>query len=236
MNQLNQSLTSKIQKLFALAGNNPNPQEAYAAMAKAQSLMAENGLVMSDLNSSTQTSPSEEVVEMTGGEQGRDGKMATWWHKSIARTIAKNYRCEFYLGNRRGNGYVVTLVGLESDVALAIAVYRFAVTQAAKNADNYIRSAKLRTAQWNNSVSRRTRNDYLLGWTNGLKDALDKNRANLQEKALVIVTPHAVTKYMGGLGLSKVKSSSIAIAGSATARNAGYQAGSKFRPGHNALK
>lgn len=42
-------IIKKIEKLFALAGNNPNEKEAEAALLKAQKLMAEYGIEQSQL-------------------------------------------------------------------------------------------------------------------------------------------------------------------------------------------
>ena len=46
---VNELVLTKVRKLLALAGNNPNQAEAFAAMAKAQALMAEHAIALGDV-------------------------------------------------------------------------------------------------------------------------------------------------------------------------------------------
>ena len=58
------NIISKIEKLLALAGNNPYEDEAQAAMLKAQQLMAENNRTKETLNTNKEPQKKEVVQQV----------------------------------------------------------------------------------------------------------------------------------------------------------------------------
>lgn len=117
-----EKVISKIEKLLALAGNNPSEQEAQAAMLKAQKLMAEHNLNMAHF----QDQPQENKEAKVGYVKGYHN---TSWAISLARVISNNFRCNLL----RSPGYGLCFVGLQEDVAICKAVFTFAAETLDKN-------------------------------------------------------------------------------------------------------
>jgi len=116
------NIISKIEKLLALAGNNPSENEAQAAMLKAQKLMAEHNLSMAQF----QNKPQEKKEVATGYFKGYHN---THWAISLAKVISDNFRCNLL----RVPGYGLLFVGLKEDVAICKAVFTFASSTLDKN-------------------------------------------------------------------------------------------------------
>lgn len=116
------NIISKIEKLLALAGNNPSEAEAQAAMLKAQKLMAEYNLDMAQFQDKPQ-GKKEAVTEYFKGYHN------TNWAISLAKVICDNFRCNLL----RAAGYGLVFVGLKEDVAICKAVFTFAANTLDKN-------------------------------------------------------------------------------------------------------
>jgi len=79
----------RIAKLLALAGNNPSESEAAAAAEKAQALLAEYNLTVSDVKSSNKTEDNFIV----------DNDLITDslpWRRSLALMVGRLYFCEYF--------------------------------------------------------------------------------------------------------------------------------------------
>lgn len=88
LNQDQSRIIERIKKLLALAGNNPNEEEALLASAKVQELLAEYNLSMSDVRGSNNRS---DVI--------RDSDLLTdysGWVKPLMTSIAKLYFCGYF--------------------------------------------------------------------------------------------------------------------------------------------
>lgn len=109
------NIISKIEKLLALAGNNPSEAEAQAAMLKAQELMAQHNLDMAQFKDQPKEKK-EAVVDYFKGYHN------TGWAISLAKVICDNFRCNLL----RAAGYGLVFVGLKEDVAICRAVFTFA--------------------------------------------------------------------------------------------------------------
>ena len=116
------NIISKIEKLLALAGNNPSEAEAQVAMLKAQKLMAEHNLDMAQFKDQPQEKK-EAVTEYFKGYHN------TGWAISLAKVICDNFRCNIL----RAAGYGLVFVGLKEDVAICKAVFTFAANTLDKN-------------------------------------------------------------------------------------------------------
>lgn len=116
------NIISKIEKLLALAGNNPSEAEAQVAMLKAQKLMAEYNLDMAQFKDQPQEKK-EAVTEYFKGYHN------TGWAISLAKVICDNFRCNLL----RASGYGLVFVGLKEDVAICKAVFSFAAKTLDKN-------------------------------------------------------------------------------------------------------
>ena len=80
------NIISKIEKLLALAGNNPSETEAQAAMLKAQKLMAEHNLDLAQFKDKPQEKK-EAIKDYVEGYHN------TNWAISLAKVICDNFRC-----------------------------------------------------------------------------------------------------------------------------------------------
>lgn len=161
------NIISKIEKLLALAGNNPSEAEAQAAMLKAQQLMAQHNLDMAQFKNK----PKEEKEAVTEYFKGYHN---TNWAISLARVICNNFRCNLL----RAPGYGLVFVGLKDDVAICKAVFTFAANTLDRN------MMKLRRQYRKQGLSTEgISGDYAAGFIAGLgakyKEQVEKNNWGL---------------------------------------------------------
>lgn len=157
------TIINKIKKLLALAGNNPSEQEAQAAYAKAQALMAQYSIELSE-----ESGEEVEIVAMQARHKDNCG-----YRKSLAVVIANNFRVKAFM-----SGNTVTFFGTKMDVEIAKEVFEHAYNYA------YKRGFKLeRDARKAGENTHGLANSYFSGFIAGLKAILDE-----QCKALMIIT------------------------------------------------
>lgn len=162
-----QAIIEKVKKLLALAGNNSSEHEANAAYAKAQALIAEYSLELSE-----EQGEEVKVVMKECTHSNNEG-----YRKPLAVIIADNFRVKAFV--RAGT---VVFFGLEQDVEIAVEVYNHAYRY------SHNRGLRLeREARANGYSTKGVANSYWLGFMKGLKAVLDE-----QCKALMIITPEAV--------------------------------------------
>ena len=167
---VDKGVIAKIEKLLALAGNNPSEAEAQAAMLKAQKLMAEHNLDMAQFKDQPQEKK-EAVVEYFKGYHN------TGWAISLAKVICDNFRCTLM----RAAGYGLVFVGLKEDVAICKAVFTFAAQVLDKN------MMKLRRQYRKQGLSTDgISGDYAAGFVAGLK-AKYKEQVEENNWGLVLV-------------------------------------------------
>lgn len=111
------TIVARIQKLLALAGNNPNENEAAAAAAKVQELLASYNLDMND-------------VQRT--EEGRTktlhSRSAMYpFQQVLMRTLAANNFCLHFVDTSIGRKRHM-VVGLKSNVAVTLSMYDYLAT------------------------------------------------------------------------------------------------------------
>ena len=167
MTDMNKML-DKVQKLLALAGNNPSEEEAKAAAMKAQKLIAQYNLDLSSLSS-------EEKIEyklLKAEHPNNNG-----YRGRLAAILAPNFRCKaIYLGTD------VHFFGREGDVDTCVNVFNYLYKTMRTNG-----CRQERIARKEGRSARGVANCYWSGFMNGLKDEL-----GAQSKALAIIVPEDV--------------------------------------------
>ena len=167
MTDMNKML-EKVQKLLALAGNNPSEEEAKAAAMKAQKLIAQYNLDMSALSS-------EEKVQyklLKAVHPNNNGYRGT-----LASIVAPNFRCKaIYLGND------VHFFGREGDVDACVNIFNYLYKTMRTNG-----CRQERIARKEGRSAHGVANCYWSGFMKGLKDEL-----GAQSKALAIIVPEDV--------------------------------------------
>ena len=159
-------LVEKVKKLLALAGNNPNENEAQAAMLKAQKMIAEYNLEITDVEEK------DAIVIKQAQHPGNRG-----FRTQLAVILAENFRCKAFMTNG-----IVTFIGYEADVNVCTEVFNYAYKVACKNARKIKHDYQLAGY----SITG-VKNSYFFGFCAGIKEVLDQ-----QCRALMIVTPQEV--------------------------------------------
>lgn len=161
-------MLEKVQKLLALAGNNPSEQEAKAAAMKAQKLIAQYNLDLSALSS-------EEVIQyklLKAEHPNNNG-----YRGQLASILAPNFRCKaIYLGTD------VHFFGREGDVDTCVGVFNYLYKTMRTNG-----CRQERIARKEGRSAHGVANCYWSGFMRGLKDEL-----GAQSKALAIIVPEDV--------------------------------------------
>lgn len=186
------NIISKIEKLLALAGNNPSEAEAQVAMLKAQKLMAEYNLDMAQFKDQPQEKK-EAVTEYFKGYHN------TGWAISLAKVICDNFRCNLL----RAAGYGLVFVGLKEDVAICKAVFTFAVNTLDKNMMKLRRQYRKQGLP-TDGIS----GDYAAGFIAGLK-AKYKEQVEENDWGLVLVKDALVEQKTQDIIDPKRKSHSV---------------------------
>jgi len=161
------NIISKVEKLLALAGNNPSEAEAQAAMLKAQKLMAEHNLDLAQFKEGPQEKK-EAIKTYVKGYHN------TNWAIMLAKVICDNFRCNLL----RAPSYGLVFVGLKDDVAICKAVFTFAAQTLDKNMKKLRRQYRKQGLS-TDGIS----GDYSAGFIAGLrakyKEQVDRNNWGL---------------------------------------------------------
>lgn len=169
-----EKILEKIEKLLALAGNNPSENEAISAALKAQELMAKYNIELADVQGEK---PVDNIVEETYTPKANQHYVRKWRYK-LSNIIAKNFCCKTYSINRDA----IAFYGYEKDAKIVVEVFKFLFETGNKLANRYYLKCKKEGKE-----TRGVLNTYLVGFCDGIKEVLDK-----QCTALMIVTPKEV--------------------------------------------
>ncbi|BCV20352.1 DUF2786 domain-containing protein [Moorella sp. Hama-1] len=214
---VNEKVLEKVKKILALASNNPSEEEAQAAMLMAQRIMAENGITLAEVEGFT-----NEVVDVPITQPHR----TRWWYKILATIIADNFRCEAYFNtiNRMSR---LMLIGLKQDTEVATKVFNYAVDAVRYHTAKYVE--KIKRDSVNNKPLDLTgiRNDYILGFLDGLKDKF-KEQVEKNNWGLILVKDNSVLKAVEKKGLQPGRKPVINFARSNNAYASGYRTGKEF--------
>ena len=169
-----EKIIDKIEKLLALAEKNPNENEAMAAAAKAQELMAKYNIQMAQLGNNEEK-PSQKI----GTAMHENGKGYKWRY-TLAQVVARNFRCKNYIVGRNA----IVFYGFESDAQIALSTFTFLF-----NVGNRL---AIRAYVKQKNEGKNTKgflNTYLKGFCDGVASVLDE-----QCKALMLVVPKEVNE------------------------------------------
>jgi hypothetical protein len=106
-------ILKKVQKLLSLGSNNPNENEARAALKKAALLAEEHGLAISDINPET-----GKVTEFSENGVTLDGNRHRKWAYPLAGAIADCFDCRAIKTRNKLN-----FLGTKTDVEMAVWYY-----------------------------------------------------------------------------------------------------------------
>lgn len=164
-----EKIADKIQKLLALAGNNPSEEEAKAALLKAQKMMAEYNLSQSDLSGEEKINYSLEPCKVRVNPRS----------KTMCTIIANSFACKAIIV-----GSKINFFGREDNAKAAKSSMEFIHKAMEHGMSEECRKYGLSTSQSGASL---IYNAYAKGYINGLKQALDA-----QCVALAVIVPQDV--------------------------------------------
>ena len=167
----NKKLVEKVKKLLKLAGNNPSQEEANAAYAKAQELIAAHNLYIGSTEDEK-----EQIILAPATHSNNEG-----YRVRLAHIIGKNFRCKPIM-----NGLQVNFLGYETDVNVCVQVYNHAYKV------SHNQAIRLKKEYKKNGLSiKGVANSYYHGFMHGIQKVLDA-----QCRALAIVVPDEVNKEL----------------------------------------
>ncbi len=158
---------------MALATNNPSEEEALAAAAKAQSLMAREGLRPEDIPfAEEREEPSYTAVKTT----------AKNWRYTLASIVARNFRCQ---AAKTPDG--IAFFGYETDMRIAETVFLTLYKIGNLLGNKAVRHYK---AEYPRRKTTGVFETYIAGFCDGIE-----NQLGIQRKALMLMVPEEVTKF-----------------------------------------
>ena len=205
-----EKILDKVKKLLALAGNNPSEEEAKAASLKAQQLMAEYNLTLTEAED-------DKKLEFANASYacGVDNQ----WKYELAAVVAKNFRCEHYwLGKR-----TLVFFGYYTDCEIAKEVFALLFKTCKKRMTQVADKAYAETG-----TSKGVRYSYTKGFVKGIREVLDA-----QCTALMIVTPEEVVNKFEDMS-KNWKTMSVSMKGAERFSREHYEQG--IRDGKDTMK
>lgn len=198
-------IADKIQKLLALAGNNPSEAEAQAALLKAQALIAKYNIDMESI---------EEAPE---------------YKYELITTTVKSHQLNNQLGHILANAFACKIIIVGSKISFFGRSDNVrAVSSAMEFAFKVMRRGGNKATRDNGYIpghqgAAHFYNSYVIGFLNGLKDVLDA-----QTVALAVVVPEDVKSEFNKMfpKVRMIKSTGIKEAFGKRAYESGYHDGS----------
>jgi hypothetical protein len=217
MNQENIKVIETLKKLLARAEGNANENEARVCIMKAQKLMAEHNINMSEINIKNEK---EDIIKDGVGSAGR----TSWWEKQLSTIIAKNFKVYNFI-TYKGNGTQVIFMGRKTDVEIAKISFEFTESAMKRIVKDYV---------YKHGGGVGTKNDYIKGFLQGLQaqftEQVDKNKWGL-----VLVIDRDVTNQYNQMRLKKGQSSGHRTNHDRDAVNSGYNTGKSFGVNRQAI-
>lgn len=203
-----EEILKKIEKLLALAGNNPNENEAIAAALKAQELMAKHNIELAEV----QGADSKKEITKEVYELRRSSHNVSKWKYTLSHIIAKNFCCRTYAINRKD----IVFYGYEKDAKIALEVFRFLFETGNRLAERHYRKCRKEGKE-----TKRILNTYLTGFCDGIREVLDR-----QCTALMLVIPKEVEEAYKEHSKNFIRiSNKLKISGDDSAYKTGRQEG-----------
>lgn len=192
MLDVNKKILAKIQNLLSLAEDGGDDEESQTALLMAQKLMLKHKVSQCDLSDQDK---SEIVIKSLSVY-----KRLYWWEKILAKIIAENFRCLFYVQSNRlphqnSIQRKIVLMGFPDDVDLSYQMFHLAADTMKYYSSHHL--SQLEKEKPNQKIkSASLRKSYYQGFMDGLKEKFDLQIKNMQAEnevyALVIRTPQAV--------------------------------------------
>jgi hypothetical protein len=213
----------KIRKLLALA-ESPVEAEAKAALLKARQLMAEHKLTERDCKEAEKQAVRDVRTDITCSKRREP------WIIPLSATIGENYCCKGYRNRRYGEQTnTVGFIGLEDDVEVCVAIFKYAVDCIRAGVKNIKREYSGYPAYLSKLIKREC-DSYGYGFVLGIQEAFKKQEEeNRQEWGLVLVMPKEVKEASQHLGHEQFKSRAEESI-SYDAYRQGYSDGKEFDP------
>lgn len=199
-NKSTEKIIGKVKKILELSKNNSSAEEAKSAALKAQKMMAEYHISMSEIEAIEDVENiSEKQVEVGNGNK---------WKYFLAGIVAKNFRCKhFYYGKS-----TVVFYGYEEDATIAAMTFEFLFKNGNKAANHYYQNRR-NEALRNNCYFKGNgiKNAFLIGYLQGIKESLEN-----QCTALMLVVPQQVEeKYKDiSIGFKRMQNKGLTVRGS----------------------
>lgn len=184
-----EDIKGKIKKILELGMNNPNEHEAMAAILKAQELMLKYKIENSDIEQFDDSGKKREIVEINSGIYYSSNWMTPLFQ--LANVICDHFMCDHYT-QRRWNERLKEIVffGLEDDVRICALIFELVYKEIQKFQND------MKLCYPSGKIRQKKVNSYILGWANGLRLKLAKNKQQVEESyGLVVVKPFEVQEY-----------------------------------------
>lgn len=168
-------IADKIQKLLNLAGNNPNEEEAQAALLKAQKLMAQYNLDIESLGGEEKIKYSFEVSNVK----------ATPRDRQLLHIIAQAFACKPLVSYDRKCGFF----GREDNAKAAKECMQFIHRTMERGMNRVCKEYGLKSTAVAGASN--IYNEYAAGFVSGLKESVDAQTVALA----IVVTPDVEDQY-----------------------------------------
>ena len=175
-NNSNEKIIEKIKKVLELSKNNPSVEEAKGAALKAQRLMAEYHISMTEIETIEDI---ENIVE-----EKIDVGTGNKWKYTLSSIVAKNFRCKcFYYGKSS-----VVFYGYEKDAEIAAMTFKMLFDTGNKESSRYYQKQRQEYLNCGKQFDGRgIKNAFLNGYLFGIREELES-----QCTALMIVIPKEI--------------------------------------------
>jgi hypothetical protein len=211
-----EKIKDKIQKLLNLSESN-NKHESLLALKKARELMIKHNIEQAELNK-------EEIKDVIFEKTDIDIKMN--WKKHLVATLKSYLRIEI-AANTMNRKVKLVLIGFKSDVEIAKTFYVNMFKTLEKLYKRYFKDL-------GKPVDNATRNDYIMGFIDGVKHTWDKQNQEYDKYMLMVITPRETKETFVNWKQEKNiknKNYNTKYRNDGDAINAGYKDGKTYMSG-----
>lgn len=129
---MDNKILSKIQKLLALAADNPDKPESKLAAERAGDMMAKYNIGLEDIKSDG-TMANGGIIEENVSANSKHHQI---WEAELAGVLCACFDCKRIIANLDRRRSVRTFIGAKADVALLIWFYKYLRLRIAKSAES----------------------------------------------------------------------------------------------------
>lgn len=191
----------KIKKLLSLATSS-NEHEAQAAMAKAQQLMVEHNIALSDVQNVDKNALKRDTDIVYSPRKNP-------WILSLSNLIAMNYRCSTFVEHDLDKPQTrhLSFVGMEEDLEICLIVFNYAldcITSEINTKKKHLKSLNMSQKNITSAC-----NGYAYGFIQGLHEMFEEQKKEFSELnkkwELVVCCPPEVNKKLQELGSKRTQ-------------------------------